>query len=231
MRQPGRGGRGCALLLAGIVGLAAAFPIFVSGHMAAKVPYASMELLRSSGSDEGSAGPVECGKGQRDGDLKKLELTARRGDAIEFKCAASEVLNPSHQHEGRFDKVFAYAAGSCQTGKELPLEQQVTGATLTQKPKGKDPLDETAPVFAFQYSSEPDNEKHLCYTCNTTAAAQDLSVSGQSTVSCTVHITVPGKDGSTTTPSTPATSRTGPRAVTTAVASAMGGFLAITLLS
>lgn len=83
-------------------------------------------------------------------------------------------------------------------------------------------------------STGPEEDKHLCYTCNTTAPSADTDGSekagqkkgGAGTVACTVYITVPKKtEKPTTNPSTTIPgSPSGARAVLAVFATAVSCF-------
>lgn len=188
---------------------------------------------------EPQSSPVhECGK-QRGpvGDTQKLELKAKLLEHLQFKCQTSETLGPEPAEDANFTKFYAYNSKTgCDTSTETALEEIDIGATLVREPKeARDPVPDAQPVYTFHYTSEPEAEKHLCYTCNTTnppSSGEDLRPNAKSAtqVSCAIHIAVPGKATPPTNSSTALPDITSDACtVTASVASATLALLAVVL--
>lgn len=188
-----------------------------------------------------------CGAKGRDGNPEKeLKLNATAGTPLHFRCGTDEVLSPAKE-EGRFPNVYAVSPeGVCVTTTNTTLETQVPGATLVEVPRKQlhDQVPDegqSTPVYKFQYSSGPSEDKHLCYTCNSTAASEASlpsayrlrAASAESRATCTVFIRVPRAASGVTTPTVPSTpapsSAFSTGAMTIPIAIAAGGVLAVVL--
>lgn len=116
--------------------------------------------------------------------------------------------------------------GGSDTGENRSLAAENIGGKLVSDPvQQRDEASGADPVYIFTHTFEPDAEKHFCYTCSTTSLSRrySLGTDSESTVACTVQITVPRKTPATTTPETtlpPTTS--GARAMAASIAAAAG---------
>lgn len=203
----------------------------------------------------------ECGKegqGRNAGGDKKLELTATKGKALQFKCATNYTLGPAEGIEGdQYTKAYEITKGDACGDSPTVLKSIVSDATLTKTEKGA-PSGSDQPVYTFVYKSAQSAQKRLCYKCNPPPAkipekqdvhkmTSDLAPGAGAQPTCTVRITVrqdepthpttgAPPDSTTEAPSAsttkaPPASTSDASAIRPAVVAATGGFLAAMLLA
>ncbi|PHJ20741.1 hypothetical protein CSUI_005423, partial [Cystoisospora suis] len=213
-------GRGVdfTLIILVALGLAALFPLGVESERASDGSAASP-----------GEGVPECGKdpaGKVEGE-QKLELTAKKGEPLEFKCATTYTLSPEDgADQDMYTKAYQVLDNRNCSNAASELTAIVSGATL-KKTTGKPPAG-NEPVYTFLYDSPQDAEKGLCYTCTSpTPPSGDsegavsfstlaLGSDAPAKTPCTVRITVP-KDETTpvTTAAPPVPTAEAPSASTT----------------
>lgn len=226
--------RAIAATLVGAVCLAVAFSCFAEGRQASEIR--RMSFKEPGGGKEAADDVQECRsldtKTKRD-----LVVTAKKGSPLKFRCGAETSLSPQGPD---FNSVYLYAPApdlkTCNTTVAVGLAETVSTAKLTQQATQVRGDNTTTPFYVFEYTADPDSDKHLCYTCNATnaAASEDdhREVSLTDTVNCTVFIKVPKAteekpptDSSTAAPDSPS----GARAAPAALGAAVGGFVAVML--
>ncbi|PHJ20216.1 sag-related sequence srs20c [Cystoisospora suis] len=235
MKLPGLSCRGAAFVLASTVGLAVGLPFFAEGRQQSEALLVSRRL--EEGATGGDAAPAVQECPPKGVDQVSLDLEPTANAAVEFQCGEGSLLRPG---EKELLKIYRYDAAkkTCDTANPVTLATELAGATLTAKAKGGDLAAEKS-VYAFKYTTEPNEDKHLCYTCNKPAAGAGKDVphlrsdeAGKETLACTVYIKVPKKqqEKTTTTSSTSApTTSSGAHAMPAAIFSAVGGLLAVVL--
>lgn len=203
----------------------------------------SVASQKLSDNAEASSGVHRCRerKGLGDAAEEKLDLRAELGRPLEFGCGPSQALHPVERSSDSSSVPNFYAhtkESGCNIAMTKKLEEGLPGATLVIKSNNRNGLEAALePVYTFTYTSEPHQETHLCYTCNsTTPTSPDASLTPTATAAggaasnCTVHITVPKKTETETAPTTNLPSSTsGTRTTTVPAAVAAGGFLSIML--
>lgn len=236
--------RGLGYTVVGVLGLAVGFSLCVSGRITSDSGQTSRRL--QAGDDSaGSADVTEC-SGTAGTERRDVLLNARQGYALKFSCGQGMELAPPKKDSSKLDKVFKYtveeSVKTCnwKTDSAVVLADELEGATLREdiaEAGDNNSRTKKSPVYVFQYTTEPTQDKHLCYTCNKTAGSTSpgtqvtSSKPAEETVACTVFINVPKKKEETTTSSsTPAPgSPSGARAMPAAIATAVGGLLAVVL--
>lgn len=235
MKLRGLKRRSATLLVAGALSFVVGYSLCAGGQSGAGVDLPSTGAQAPGHGAAGSSTVPVCGAGERDGAAKKLDLTAVRGEALQFKCAPSMKLSPAGSSDNNFDLVYQYSADAstknCSTtGKGTPLNTLVTGAQLTSAMATRDQvLPGPEPVYSFLYNTEPEGSKYLCYTCGAQVNKASRTLEGAAP-DCTVYIEVPGKPPASDAPSTEAPHSTSDsRAVTALAATVMGGFVLVVL--
>ncbi|PHJ24480.1 hypothetical protein CSUI_001662 [Cystoisospora suis] len=210
-----------AFLVAGAVALALGCSLCVEGQSGGDARDAS------STHQSGSAGPVVpsgvpvCGHDSAsrvvdgDGAGKTLKLPATKGQSVQFRCAESQQLAPAAKSENAafYEEVYQYdvSANRCTVEQGIPLKNLVSDAQLTSDQGEAKLRAGPGPVYTFQYSADPDQDRHLCYICQADTHRASLPASGaiaSPQPSCTVYIEVSGKIPQPSTP--PTTSSTSP---------------------
>lgn len=262
MRLPALSRLGAAFILVGAVLLGVSFSRFIEALQAREVQQTSQRLEAGTGGEEPEWQAPVCSAA-----TTSLHLIATQAKALRFRCGDDRPELRPQKVEERFPNIYRYtvsgATKTCQTGSEVLLAQQLDGATLTeqtgQPPEaslaktgnpgtangaggGTEGQNEKAPVYVLQYSTEPEQDTHLCYICSTAKEAdtpgvvsrklQDSPPPGDP-VDCTVYITVPKKkDDTTASSSTTPTpdSPSGAQAIRAALYTGVGCFLAVVMM-
>ncbi|PHJ17943.1 hypothetical protein CSUI_008233 [Cystoisospora suis] len=247
MKPSFRCGVDFTLIALAALGLAVLFPLGVEsdGPVAPPGEGANAEI-RECGKEEGAKLTGE----------KKLELTAKKGQSLQFKCAASQTLAPAEGASGdNFPKAYKISkSGDCDTQAAVNLTELITDGKLTKSERQVENQG-SEPVYTFLYTSAQDTQKDLCYMCNPSSVGDNggpgrfkTLVSGPGAqTACTVLITVPRDEQtqattgappaptaeapSASTTKAPTTSTSDASAVRPAVVAATGSFLAVMLLA
>ncbi|PHJ15481.1 sag-related sequence srs11, partial [Cystoisospora suis] len=195
-----RRGADFTLIALAALGLAVLFPLGVESSGA-------RQGLAASPGAEATPEVRECGKEAGAVGENKLELTAKKGQSVQFKCATTYTLSPEDgASQNTYTKTYKVSgSGGCDTNTSINLTEVVSDGELT-KSEGKVAKQGSAPVYTFLYNSPQTEKKILCYRCNPpTSGDGDTSLSpkamalgsdAEGKTPCTVLITVP-KDEAT----------------------------------